>query len=98
MVQAGDGESALVRLTSAAGEGRLRLDEVSSVYELAGRVQRGVIGLAEATAELDAVLAMPPLFGTVTRTLRLGVVSAGFALALQPTSRLSCRRSSARWR
>ena len=85
MVQAGDGKSALVRLTSAAGGGRLRLDQVSAVYELAGRAQRGEVGLVEATAELEAVLAMPPLFGTITRTLGLGVLSAGFALALQPT-------------
>jgi uncharacterized membrane protein YjjP (DUF1212 family) len=85
MVQAGEGESALVRLTSAAGGGRLRLDQVSAVYDLAGRVQRGEVGIAEATPELDAILVMPPLFGTITRTLGLGVLSAGFALALQPT-------------
>ena len=40
MVQAGEGESALVRLTAAAGGGRLRLDQVSAVSELAGHVQR----------------------------------------------------------
>lgn len=85
MVQAGAGESALVRLTSAAGGGRLRLDQVSAVYDLAGRVQRGEVGLTEAAPRLDAILVMQPLFGTITRTLGLGVLSAGFALALQPT-------------
>ena len=85
MVQAGEGESALVRLTSAAGGGPLRLDQVSAVYELAGHVQRGEVGLTETAHRLLAILVMRPLFGTITLTLGLGVLSAGVALALQPT-------------
>ena len=85
MVQAGEGESALVRLTSAAGGGRLRPDQVSAVCELAGHVQRGEVGLTQAAPRLGAILVMRPLFGTITRTLGLGLLSAGFASALQLT-------------
>ena len=99
MVQAGEGESALVRLTSAAGGGRLRPDQVSAVYELAGHVQRGEVGLTQAAPRLGAILVMRPLFGTIARTLGLGLLAAGFASALQPTLLgwwgHSC---SARWR
>ena len=72
-----------MRLTSAAGGGPLRLDQVSAVYELAGHVQRGEVGLTETAHRLLAILEMRPLFGTLT--LGLGVLSAGVALALQPT-------------
>jgi uncharacterized membrane protein YjjP (DUF1212 family) len=85
MVQSGSGDSTLIRLTSAAGTRRLRLDQVSAVYELAGRAQRGEVTSAGGLVRLRAILSMRPLFGTVTRTFGLGVLASGFALVLQPT-------------
>jgi uncharacterized membrane protein YjjP (DUF1212 family) len=85
MVQAGEGSSTVVRLRSAAGGPRMRLDQVSAVYELSRRAEAGEVAMAEALSELDEIMARPAPFGTVVRTLGLGVLAAGFALALQPT-------------
>jgi uncharacterized membrane protein YjjP (DUF1212 family) len=81
MVQSGEGSGTLVRLTSAAGGARLRLDQVSAVYDLAGRAERGELVAGDGLVELSR----PPPFGPVIRTFGLGVLAAGFALALQPT-------------
>jgi uncharacterized membrane protein YjjP (DUF1212 family) len=85
MVQAGSGPSTLVRLTSAAGGTRLRLDQVSAVYALSRRAEAGEVQIGDALVELDEIMLRRAPFGTVTRTFGLGVLAAGFALALQPT-------------
>ena len=85
LVQAGGMSTGQVRLTSAVSGVRLRLDQVSAVYDLAGKAERGEISVADAHGELVTILLRPAPFGRVVRTLGLGVLSAGFALALQPT-------------
>jgi uncharacterized membrane protein YjjP (DUF1212 family) len=85
MVQSGEGSGTLVRLTSAAGGARLRLDQVSAVYDLAGRAERGELRADDGLVELAAIVSRSPPFGPVIRTFGLGVLAAGFALALQPT-------------
>ncbi len=85
LVQAGGMSTGQVRLTSAVSGVRLRLDQVSAVYDLSGRAERGEVSVRDAHAEVATILALPAPFGRVIRTLGLGVLSAGFALALQPT-------------
>jgi uncharacterized membrane protein YjjP (DUF1212 family) len=84
LIQTGRSTGAHIELGSVASS-ELRLDQVSQVYELAGRAERGEIGPTEGLEVLDTIRAAPPPFGPVARTLGLGVLSAGFALLLQPT-------------
>jgi uncharacterized membrane protein YjjP (DUF1212 family) len=85
MIQAADGARRDVQLASVVSSRSLRLDQVSAVYELAARAARGEEPPGDGLARLRAIRSAPAPFGRVTRTLGLGVLSAGFALALQPT-------------
>lgn len=85
MIQIGGETRGHARLASLATSKRLRLDQVSDVYELSGRAQRGEVEAAPALAELAAIVDRPAPFGWAIRTIGLGVLSAGFAMALQPT-------------
>lgn len=85
MIQIGGETRGHARLASLATSKRLRLDQVSDVYELSGRAQRGEVEAAPALAELATIIDRPPPFGWAIRTIGLGVLSAGFAMALQPT-------------
>jgi uncharacterized membrane protein YjjP (DUF1212 family) len=76
----GDRHSRMLAITS----GRLRLDQVAAVYQLADRSTMG-LGAADAQHELRAIVSSAPPFGPIVRTLGLGVLSVGFALSLQPT-------------
>ena len=84
LIQTGRSTGADIELGSVMSS-VLRLDQVSSVYELAGRAERGEVGPIAGLEQLDAIRATPPPFGPLARTLGLGVLSAGFALLLQPT-------------
>lgn len=85
MIQIGGETRGHARLASLATSTRLRLDQVSDVYELSGRAQRGEVEPAHALTELAAIADRPPPFGRIVRTLGLGVLAAGFSMALQPT-------------
>jgi uncharacterized membrane protein YjjP (DUF1212 family) len=85
MIQIGGETRGHARLASLATSKRLRLDQVSDVYELSGRAQRGEVDAEPALVELREIVDRPPPFGRIIRTLGLGVLSAGFAMALQPT-------------
>ncbi len=85
MIQASDVGHHEIQLASVVSSRALRLDQVSAVYELAGRAVRGEVEPAAGIRRLRAIRDAPAPFGPVVRTLGLGVLSAGFALALQPT-------------
>jgi uncharacterized membrane protein YjjP (DUF1212 family) len=63
----------------------LRLDQISAVYNLSADVVKGRLDEIEGHRRLDALLAAPAPFHWSIRVLGLGVLSTGFALALQPT-------------
>ena len=84
LVQTGRSTGAHIELGSVTSS-HLRLDQISDVYDLAGRAERGEIGPLEGLDALDAIRAEPPPFGPWARTLGLGILSAGFSLLLQPT-------------
>lgn len=83
-VQSDRGGASRVELGSVSRTG-LRLDQVASLYALSERAERGEVGPAGALAELSSIRSSPPPFGPTVRTFGLGVLSAGFALLLQPT-------------
>lgn len=85
MIQAGHSRDARIQITSVVSSSKLRLDQVSAVYELAARAGRERIDPSAGLIELERIRTMKAPFGRVVRTIGLGVLSAGFALALQPT-------------
>ncbi len=86
MIQAGTAREARVRLSSVVSSSQLRLDQVSDLYELAGRASSGDLDPASGLAQLERIRTKRAPNGPVVRTFGLGVLSAGFALALQPTA------------
>lgn len=85
LIQAGSGADARVQLHSVASSAKLRLDQVSAVYELVGRAKAGELEPAAGLVELRRIRSAPAPHGAVIRVVGLGVLSAGFAMALQPT-------------
>lgn len=85
MIQAGQSRDARIQIRSVVSSSKLRLDQVSAVYELAARAGRERIDPQAGLIELERIRTMRAPFGPAMRTLGLGVLSAGFALALQPT-------------
>jgi uncharacterized membrane protein YjjP (DUF1212 family) len=85
IIQVGTTDDSRIRLHSVATSSKLRLDQVSAVYELVGRASNGEVTPADGLLELERIRTSPAPHGPVIRTLGLGVLSAGFALALQPT-------------
>lgn len=85
MIQAGPSHEAHVQLSSVVSSSPLRLDQISAVYELAGRASSGELDPDLGISELERIRAKRAPNGPVVRTVGLGVLSAGFALALQPT-------------
>jgi uncharacterized membrane protein YjjP (DUF1212 family) len=63
----------------------LRLDQIAAVYNLAEDVLTGRLDAPAGQRRLDTILASRPPFPWGVRVLGLGVLSTGFALALQPT-------------
>jgi uncharacterized membrane protein YjjP (DUF1212 family) len=63
----------------------LRLDQVEGVDQLARSARLGLVGPGDGLATLHAIRERRPPFGKVVRSLGLGVLAAGFSLALQPT-------------
>lgn len=85
MIQAGASDDARIQISSVVASSNLRLDQVSAVYELVRVATRGDITPQDGLAQLDLIRNTKAPHGPVKRTLGLGVLSAGFALALQPT-------------
>lgn len=85
MIQADGSADSRIQLHSVAAANKLRLDQVSAVYELVGRAKAAGLDPADGLIELERIRTAPAPHGPVVRTIGLGVLSAGFALALQPT-------------
>lgn len=63
----------------------LRFDQVAELYELVGELSAASIGIAAASARLDAIERMTPTFRWPVRTFGHAVLTVGLALLLQPT-------------
>lgn len=73
------------RVTLAEGPLRkLRLDQMSDVYNLGAEIQKGKTPLAEASSRLTAITRSPARFGTVGTLLGHVVLSTGVAMILNP--------------
>ncbi len=64
----------------------LRLDQVSEIDELARGAERGEITVEQGLRRLSEIESAPPTHGALVRIIGMGVLSAGFALLLQPTT------------
>jgi uncharacterized membrane protein YjjP (DUF1212 family) len=63
----------------------LRLDQIGDIDELARRAERGEVPVREGLERLALIASAPPTHRALVRVLGMGVLSAGFALLLQPT-------------
>lgn len=73
------------RVTLAEGPLRkLRLDQMSDVYNLGAEIQKGKTPLSEASSRLTAITRSPARFGTVGTLLGHVVLSTGVAMILNP--------------
>lgn len=64
----------------------LRLDQVSGVYELRDRAQRGEVTPAEGQKQLTAILKQPARFGAAGVIVGHTILSVGVALILMPAA------------
>jgi uncharacterized membrane protein YjjP (DUF1212 family) len=85
MIQAGTTIDTRIKISSVASSKSLRLDQVSAVYELVRVASRGEVSPEDGIERLAAIRRLKAPNGPIKRTLGLGVLSAGFSLALQPT-------------
>lgn len=65
--------------------GALRLDQISALYEVVKRAERGEISPGTGLVELDTVQAMKPRFGAVTTIAGRVLMTVGLCLLLKPT-------------
>jgi uncharacterized membrane protein YjjP (DUF1212 family) len=65
--------------------GALRLDQISTLYELVGEAERGAVEPAEGLRRLQRIHEMPPRLGPVASVLSYAAMTAGLCLVLQPT-------------
>lgn len=67
--------------------GALRLDQISAVYEVVRRAERGAVAPAEGLCRLRAVRAMRPRHGPAVTVLGYLVMTVGLCLLLRPAPR-----------
>lgn len=67
--------------------GMWQLDQVSALYALIDRSERGEISPASGLTALDEIGAMPPRNGRIASVLTYAVLTAALCLILQPTPR-----------
>jgi uncharacterized membrane protein YjjP (DUF1212 family) len=72
------------RLRSIRGQG-FRFDQVEAVDGLVRRSRLGLVGARDGVDELAGIAVRPAPHGRMVRSLGLGVLAAGFSLALQPS-------------
>jgi len=63
----------------------MRLDQITDLFRLAGRVTRAEVGIPDARRELRRIWAMPHRLRPVIEVLGHGVLSAGLVLILAPS-------------
>jgi uncharacterized membrane protein YjjP (DUF1212 family) len=85
MLESGASGQLRSRLRSIREPG-LRLDQVEAVDDLARRARLGIIRPRDGLVELGEIRERRPPYGRVVRSLGLGVLAAGFSLALQPST------------
>lgn len=71
----------------AAASG-LNLDQIGALTTLVRRLRTTDVPLADARAELRAIVERPPRFGAVLTIVGHGLLTVGFGLVLNPTARL----------
>ncbi len=82
MVSVHDGRSVQTAV-AAAGQSRLRLEQVDAVFDVVSAAERGDVGPDEGLRRLDAARSMPATFGTRARVLGYIVMTVGLALVLK---------------
>lgn len=85
IVASGPEDWATIDAIPSLGE-TLRLDQVSALYALVDRAQRGATGPAAGLAELRAIREMGPRHGRLVTVLAYVVLTVGLCLILQPTA------------
>lgn len=65
--------------------GLMRLDQISAVYELTAKAERGAIQPRAGVAELHRIQAMRPRHGASVTVLAYAAMTIAFCLILQPT-------------
>jgi uncharacterized membrane protein YjjP (DUF1212 family)/uncharacterized membrane protein YjjB (DUF3815 family) len=83
-VQTGAGDNAHVQFSSQAPP-PLRLDQIDTLYRLAGQLERAELTTTDGLRRLDAVFQQEPTFGWPLRALGHAILTAGLVLLLQPT-------------
>ncbi|MGN6240098.1 MAG: threonine/serine exporter family protein [Cellulosimicrobium cellulans] len=73
---------------AAAAASGLNLDQIGALTTLVHRLRTTDVPLADARAELRAVVERPPRFGAVLTIVGHGLLTTGFGLVLNPTARL----------
>jgi len=84
LVQTGHGATTHVEFNAFPNE-QVRLDQIGELYSLLDRAEEPGLDADEGISETHRILAMPPLFGPIVRTIGMGVLAMGFSLSLQPT-------------
>jgi uncharacterized membrane protein YjjP (DUF1212 family)/uncharacterized membrane protein YjjB (DUF3815 family) len=83
-VEFGSDARASVRLGVPGGRVP-RLDQVTDLYALVGRLERNELSTSEGQQQLDALLAARPRYGRLVRIGGYAVLCAGLSLMLQPS-------------
>jgi uncharacterized membrane protein YjjP (DUF1212 family) len=65
--------------------GDLRLDQISTLYELVDEAERGAVEPSDGLRRLEEIHAMPPRHGAVVTVLGYAAMTVGLCLVLQPT-------------
>ncbi|MGO1240931.1 MAG: threonine/serine exporter family protein, partial [Cellulosimicrobium funkei] len=70
---------------SAAEASGLNLDQIGALMTLVRRLRTSDVPLADARAQLRAIVARPPRFGAALTVVGHGLLTVGFGLVLNPT-------------
>jgi uncharacterized membrane protein YjjP (DUF1212 family) len=90
MVSMGRGEPVTVELTTSLS-GSPRLDQIAALDRLVEEAQRGAVAPTGGLRRLDAIGAMPALFGPAAQVVGYAVLTLGICLTCTPPL-VTCRR------
>jgi uncharacterized membrane protein YjjP (DUF1212 family) len=86
-VRAGEHRTPIVELASATPSGPnkdLRLDQITALYAIVAKVERGQLAANAALADLEEMWRQPARFGFTTRVVGHATLAAGLGLILTP--------------